>query len=476
MQFSRTLSFLFLTLVLMLAGCGGGSSNSMIPPGATPSPQPQAASSTVGVSIGDAPADWIMTFGMTVNSITLTSSGGQTVSLLFSPTSMEMMQLMGTLRPLAITSVPQGTYTQATITMSAMSLGYMDPNTHNYVEKTVAGPVSGTVSFKPALTVASQTSVLGLDMDMADSVSIDGSGTVTIAPHFSASMNPVSSTAQNPWGGWMQHMVGSIASVSGPQFTVNMMMGLQKATFATNGNTHFDGIGGMGMMGQGMIVNVDAALQPDGSLLAQRIASLEGNSGGMMGSGILQSLTGNPPTQLMMVADDGIGGGMMMSDITNIIAVNVSGRTPCSFDSDGVDLSNLPFTPVFDCSNMGLGQNIQVVSGSSMMAGGMGGGMMGGGSPLGTINASQIMLEQQALRGTVSNYAANGSQASFMLTLSSDSTFATLTGKMTVTVYQQPGTQMHGLSAVANGQDLEARGLLFNDGGVYKLAAARLMP
>src|SRR5512146_2854054 len=109
MQFSRTHNFLLLALVLALAGCGGGGSNPMTP-GPTPGPQPQAASSTVGVSIGDAPADWIMTFGMTVNSITLTSSGGQTVNLLSSPTSMEMMQLMGSLRPLAIASVPQGTY------------------------------------------------------------------------------------------------------------------------------------------------------------------------------------------------------------------------------------------------------------------------------------------------------------------------------------------------------------------------------
>ncbi len=475
MRFSRTPIFLFLALVLALAGCGGGSSGSMVPPGSTPISQPQSSSSTVGVSIGDAPAGWIMTFGMTVNSITLTDSSGQSVSLLASPTSMEMMQLMGTLRPLAISSVPRGTYTQATITMSAMSLGYMDPNTHHYVEKTLAGPVSGTVSFNPALTVGSQTSLLAFDMDMADSVSLDSSGMVAITPHFSAVMNGVSTAAQSPWQGWIPHLVGSVAGASGSQFTMNMMMGLQKVTFATNSTTQFNGMGGMGMMGTGMIVNVDAALQPDGSLLAQRIASLQGGSGGMMGSGIVQTISGNPPTQLMMAANDGIGGGMMMAAIGNTIAVNMSGSTPCSFDADGVDLTNLPFAPLFDCSNMALGQNVQVMSGGGMMGGGMGGGMMGGGGPFGTINASQIMLEQQALRGTVSNYAANGSQASFMLALSSDSAFATLTGKTMISVYQQAGTQVRGLSAVVNGQEVEAHGLLFNDGGAYKMVATRLM-
>ncbi len=473
MHFFHTLRFSGLVLLLALIGCGGGGSNSMTPPAPTPA-QPQSASSTVGVSIGDAPADWIMAFGMTINSITLTNSSGQNVNLLSAPTNMEMSQLMGTLRPLAITTVPQGTYTQATITLSAMSLGYMDPNTHQYVEKTVAGPVSGTVSFNPGIVVGSQTSVLGFDMDMGDSVSIGGGGTVTITPHFSASMNAVSATAQSPWDGWMQQMVGSVAGASGSQFTMNMMMGLQNIAFTTDSNTQFSGMNGMGMMGQGMIVDVDATLQPDGSLLAQRIDSLQGNSGGMMGSGILQTITGNPPTQVMMAADDGIGGGMMMSAIANSIAINLSSSTPCSFDRDGVDLTNLPFTPAFDCSSMARGQNIQVVSGSSMMGGGMGGGMMGGG-PFGTISASQIMLEQQALRGTVSNYAANGSQASFTLTLSPDSAFAILTGTTNITVYQQPGTQMHGMSTVANGQWLEARGLMFYDGGTYKLVATWLV-
>lgn len=49
-------------------------------------------------------------------------------------------------------------------------------------------------------------------------------------------------------------------------------------------------------------------------------------------------------------------------------------------------------------------------------------------------------------------------------------------GGQIITVYQQAGTKMRGLFAVANGQSLEARGLLFNDGGAYKMVATRLMP
>src|SRR5581483_3956094 len=136
-----------------------------------------------------------------------------------------------------------------------------------------------------------------------------------------------------------------------------------------------------------------------------------------------------------------------------------------TFDSDHVDLTNLPFTPKFDSSTVAKGQRIEAVSGGGMM----GGGMMGGGA---TINASQIRLEQQGLRGTVSNYAVNGSQASFTLNLAPDSAFATLTGSTAITVYKQNGTQFWKLSSIGNGSQVQVRGLLFNDAGNYKLVAS----
>jgi hypothetical protein len=421
----------------------------------------------VQVSIGDSSADWVMAFGMNVNSMTLTNSSGGTVSLLSSSTPMEMMQLMATMRPLGMMSIPRGTYTQATITLSSVSMGYMDPGTHQYIQRTMAGPFSGTVNFNPPLVVGSTPSVLSFDMNMGASVSINN-GNVTLTPTFTAMMGPISPTGQNPWQGWMQHMVGSVSSINGSQFTMSMMMGWQSLTFSTNSSTQFVGLSGMGMMTNGIIVGVDAVTQPDGSLLAQRVESMWTTSGGMMGGGIVTNVNGNPPTQLTIVANNGIGGGMMMSWISGTLTVNVSSSTPYTFDSDDVDLTNLPFTPGFDGSTIAKGQRIEAVSGGSMM----GGGMMGGG----TINASQIRLEQQGLRGTVSNYTANGSQANFTLNLAPDSAFATLTGSTAVTVYKQNGTQLWNLSSIANGNQVQVRGLLFNDAGSYKMVASWITP
>ena len=97
-------------------------------------------------------------------------------------------------------------------------------------------------------------------------------------------------------------------------------------------------------------------------------------------------------------------------------------------------------------------------------------GMMGGGN----LAATSIALGQQGLRGTVSGYALSGSQASFTLTLPADSAFAKLTGATTVTVYQQASTKLRGLSNIANGSVVQARGLLFHDGGTFRFVAGRI--
>ncbi len=447
-------------LASITAGCGSGSGSSNV--------QSNAATSPVQVRLGDAPAGWIMAFSMNVNSITMKDNSGDTVNVLTSATPMEMMNLMGTVQLLKMANIPQGTYTQATVNISPVSMGYMDPNTHQYVKKSLSGTYSGTVTFDPPMTVGTGSSVMSFDMNMASSVSIDSSGNVTITPTFTAMMNPTATSTQSPWQGYMQNMVGLVSSSNGSQFTMTMLTGQQSVTVSTNSNTQFEGMGGMSGMSNGMIVSVDAITQPDGSLLAQNVESME-SSGGMMAGGFIGNITGTPATGFTMATNSGIGGGMMMSNIASTMTVNMSSGTTCSYDSTGVDLSNLPFNPNNFSTNCAIakGQMIDVVSSSGMMSGGMGGGMMGG-STSNSIDATELRLEQQGMHGTVSNY--NGS--SFTLTMPSDSAFATMTGTTTMIVYKQPGTQMLNTPAISNGSQLEVRGLMFYDSGTYKMVAS----
>ena len=77
-------------------------------------------------------------------------------------------------------------------------------------------------------------------------------------------------------------------------------------------------------------------------------------------------------------------------------------------NSEGIDMSNLPFTPMFDANHMYPGECVRCISSSGMGSGGMGG--MGGGGMMGSMNASECDLVQQGFLGTVSNYSSSGAQ------------------------------------------------------------------
>ncbi|MDR3682898.1 MAG: DUF5666 domain-containing protein, partial [Geothrix sp.] len=305
---------------LVALGCGGSGSSSA--PAMAP-PPPAANTAAVLVSVGDAPSDWIMAFGMTVNSITLKGSDGSTVNVVPTAASMEMSQSMATVQPVASVTVPQGSYTQAVVTFSAVTMGYLDPVSGAYKQKALPGPFTATVPFSPAMTVGTTPLALSFDLNMGSSVTIDGSGNVILTPQMTASLGAAAGTGTNPWQGTMQQRVGSVSSVSGTQFTLGSMMGIQQQTFMTNSSTQFAGTGfsGMGSMANGMLVSVDAALQADGTYLAQRVESMGVGANGLMGGGLVTSITGNPPTQITLAASAGQGGGMMASSIGGTLTV-----------------------------------------------------------------------------------------------------------------------------------------------------------
>jgi hypothetical protein len=311
--------------------------------------------------------------------------------------------------------------------------------------------------------------VVNLDMNMAASVAIDPMGNVSMAPTLSAHHTPLVTGSPNPEDGGMYGLNGMVGSVVGSTFTLTMMQGMPGISLMTNAGTHYAGMTGMNMMGNSQLLSIDATMQPDGSWMATRVHSRVG-VGGAMAAGVVTSLSGTPPTQLVMVTHDGAGNGMMAANLAGTTTVNISDATVFSIDARDVDLTNLPFSPKFDRSSLNQGQRIETFSTGQMMQGGGMQGMVGGG----TLTATSIYLGQQGLRGAVSDYAQTGSQASFTLTVPADSAFAKLTGATTVTVYQQGSTQLRGVSNITNGSIVQVRGLLFRDGGVFRFVAGRI--
>lgn len=452
-------------------GCGGGSTTAPKP---QPDPTPKPGTTQVQVNLGDAPADRIAAFAMTVNSLSMSSSAGSSVDILAAPATVEMMHLMGAMQPLGMVSMPQGTYTQANLVLGSAVVSYMDPGTMAMIQKTIPGPMNATITFDPPMTVGASPMILNMDMDMGASVSIDGMGNVGLMPRFSTSIGmPGTGNALDPEHGGMPHLAGAVTGISGSAFTMSTLMGARSMSFQTNASTVFQGgISGLGTMTSGMLVSVDASLQSDGSMLAARVQRMM-NPGGAMAEGLISTITGTPPAKLTLIMQNGMGGGMITSALANTVTLNLTPATAYRIDPDFTDLTGLPFTPAFDAGHVYVGQRVSAVSGNAMAAGG---GMMGGGGMMaGTVAATEVDLEMQGFSGTVSNYAPAGAKATFTLALPADSAFTTLTGATAVMVFQQSGTELFGMTGAANGNAIRVRGLLFFDAGKWKLVASRLM-
>jgi hypothetical protein len=261
--------FVVIALLLSVLGCGGGPMSSQ-----NPSPQPQPnASSLLQINIGDAPADRLVAASMTIGSMTLSNSGGGTVTVVSSSTPIEIMHLMGTMQPISLMKVPQGTYSGAMVNISSATVIYIAPATGQLAQKQVPGPMTATITFSPTLNVGASPMVLNLDMNMDASVSIDNSGNVSMNPTMTASMGPGGTAGSlDPEHGGMEHMTGTVKNLSGSSFTMSMMQSSQDISVTTDSDTQFAGMGGMGGMSDDMIVMVDAIMREDGSFLAQREA------------------------------------------------------------------------------------------------------------------------------------------------------------------------------------------------------------
>lgn len=453
--------FILTVLLAALAGCGGGMEQMNV--------EPAPMNANMRVNIGDAPADRVLALELSITSVALRKSSGELVTLLSTPAHVEMTHLAGTMEPLVIQVIPQGTYTECVVGVSAPKMMHM-----NMDMQMVEGPAnlstqSVTVPLAPAVTVGSSPMFLNLDFDVAASVAIDAAGNVTITPTFratAASRGP--EAQQGPENGALEDVTGHVTSVSPPTFSVAAEHMTQSLTFVTDASTVFQGVSGVGALDAHAMVEVDAVTRADGSLLATKVEVLS-TPGGMMNDdmhakGLVTTVTGAPVTELRLAMHNMMSPGSMMTPTTNTLAVTVTATTQFAADGDHVDLANLPFTPVFSRSTVALGQFIEAESDDAM-------GSMDG---MGRITATRVELKRQSLTGAVSGYSGAGSTAIFNLALPPDSAFAAMTGQASIVVYRQPGTELRDITAVNNGDTVRVRGLLFYDAGTYRLVAGRI--
>lgn len=451
-------------LLALAVGCGGGST---IPP------VTGTASSAVQIKMGDDPDDRVVAFELTINSVILTNQSGGSVSALSSPTTLELTHLADTNDPLSFLNITQGTYTQAAIAVSNPEVVYLN-SLGQAVEKQLNMSATVIVNFNPPLVVGSGSSVVNLDLDLAHSVTITlSSGSITVNPVFVVTTSAVPSEGQedqeNEDNGGLQDMWGIVSATTSNSFTMTVGMSAQSLTFDVDSNTAFENIGGLSQMSVGMLIKVNGVTQPNGILLAKRVVAVEMDNASEA-DGMITAVTGNPATQLTLLDQDDIGLGMTAKMLGGMLNVGVSSSTVFSIPED-VDFSNLPFTPVFDSTSVMAGQRVEADTNTGVVP--------AVGATVGTLTASNVQLRRQAVHGTVSGYGPGlvSGQNTFTLNLPVDSYLTLLShGAVTsISVVQQPTTQLRNLNTVTNGANVRVRGVLFWTGSGFTMVAGRIV-
>jgi DNA/RNA endonuclease YhcR with UshA esterase domain len=407
-----------------------------------------------------------------VDSIILTDTNGGTVTALSAPRTIELTHLSADSEPLALLNIPQGSYNKADIHILSAEVTFLDSTNQ---PKQQQFPVNSTVSvtLNPAVAVGANSTVLTIDVDVASSVSISGNTATLNTIVFSVTSTTVNANEneQEAEDGEMEDITGLVTAVNGTSFTLTLGQNGVQLTFTTDANTQFsDGVTSAASA-LNMIVKVEGVTKSDGTLYAKEVEGIENQNGAEL-EGFITAVTPGPPTaatSLTIVGQDGIGSGIDDTDIGATITVDVSGVSSSGYKvnlgnidtsglSGGIPGSNFPFDP----TTIHAGQSVEVESASTQSGS--------------TLTAEKVKLHQQTLKGTVSllNGPTNAGPVQFALTVPVDSAFATASGQIAVIVFWQPGTDLHNLGSVSNGDTVRVRGLIFWTGSQFKMIARRI--
>jgi hypothetical protein len=438
-------AFTGLIIMIAAAACGsGGNSRSIGSPGTAP----------VTVNIGDAVAG-LASFEATITNITLTGSTG-TTTLLSAPVRLELTHLAGTFRPVAVVNVPVGSYTQLSITVTSAEATVFSGS--QLVNLSV--PSAGTtfpVTLNPPLTISGGANTLNIDFNLTSSLSIDPFLNILFTPQFLVSAAVVPPAAQQGPGSGQFDLGGVVQSVSGTQFTMTVDGGSlsntgtvpQTLTFNTNSSTTFDGVAGLSAALQGLVVQVDAITQSDGTFLARKVEIDSSSPNGMEVQGFVTAVSGTPPGSFQLVPQEVSASAAVGPVLGSSIVLSINpGPSPTTFriGQSNVSLNGILPAPTFaSASDLAAGQQVE---GDTNAAGGS------------NFTPTRVQLKEQALDGTIS--ALSGSI--FTLTVDPNSAFAKVSGKSSVTANVLNAQNKTG-KTLANGQAVRVRGLLFFNTG-----------
>lgn len=470
---------LIAVVALYLTGCGGGAGTG----GTTP---PVLTGNTLVTLVLSATAnDQLTEFDLGIQGLTLTSQSGKTVSLVSTVQGTEFVHINGGIEPLVTVSIPQDVYTAATATIGGAQFtcvqltpqGGLDTSTYAYGQTPAANV---TVNFPAPITVTGKSMGLSLSLLVAQSAAYsqcDSNGEIdpySITPTFNLTPVAFSSQPTNPANGKVLGLNGEVSSINtgGGSFMMSLPEPENPRTVSISSAsaTAYQGINNFSDLTVGTFVNLDGAVQSDGSLVATRIAVQDTAATSVVSGPLLFVSNVEPALNLWgrqqqgaLYNDNFVLGGQYFS-FTNAI-FQISGQLP--------NLQELPFAPSFTASNMVPGQYVNLSASTVTQSGGF------PYTPLSTVT-----LIPQTLDGTVVTSAHVGNFTVYTLQLASYDLFPTLAVQQgqasllndpgTVLVYVDTSTQQLNSQPLAGGGTFRFNGLVFNDNGTLRMDCAQV--
>ncbi len=485
---SFTASSLLFTMAtaaaLLLTGCGGGSSAKTTLSGNT----------AVTVLLSSTANDRFGYFSLQISSLTLTDSKGNSVKLWPSASGneypFEFMHLNGIAEPLTTVSVPQGVYSSASVSVvySQISCFGVDSNGSIGIFGEVGElPTTSTVNIPSPITIIGSNMGLKLGLQVTQSTNLtscssitNGPAPFTLTPNFN--LQPVTLAAQptNTENGLLVGLRGSISSVpsSGSSFEVIGESGSIPWQVTTDSNTRFFGVSGVSKLAAGIPIDMDAAIQPGGDLLATRVAVYDTNptnltyETGPTTNNLIHS--GVPAIALFQretLSDVPDSTPYPITTPDNFGFFNPAGAT-FQISDQLQNLPQLPFHAVFTNTTIVPGQNIMITSHASVLF------------IYPNPAATTITLLPQTINGKVTYISSDGNFTVYTVSLAAYDLFPrlgtesgqinTVNNPGTVTVYADSSAQQLTSSPIAVGSTARFYGLVFDDNGALRMDCAQI--
>ena len=410
--------------------------------------------------------------------LTLVDTNGTEVPVLTTPQLVELGSINGVARPLVTASVPQGRYSSAELTYAPSTFVVIDhsggqgsDDVGNYNANTPdGGNATVEITLSSPLVVSGSAMGVLLNLNIPASTTyvpyFDGSssnfapngGQTTFSPVVTVSKVTLAEQPSTLLDGKVEDVHGQVTGSSGGALMMTSDSGAA-LSFNISGATVFAGATGTAAPAVGSFVDVDAALQSDGSMLATQVQNEGATQYNLVGQ-VVQY------TELMYVQNDGREQqGPDLPNGTGFYVDNVELNTAPQFEirwPGGSEPDGLPFTPRLGPASIVPGLNLATPVASQQYVNGII-------PPTGTVT-----LEPQTIDATVASISTANGQTSYTVTLFNDDLISLFGSTATVVVYETAGTHTITSAGLNSGSVGRFRGLLFDDGGTLRMVATEI--